>query len=395
VTGRLAGLLLVAALLPGCREEAQIAAPPPPEVSISQPIERAVTDALEFTGRMEAVESVEVRARVSGYITRVAFEAGALVKRGDLLFEIDPREYQAAVNRSEGEIARLRAVLARAVSEVGRTQRLRPSGAASEREVETAIASKGAAEGELKSAIAELEKARLDLQFTRVVSPIAGRASRAELTAGNLVSVTPSGGPVLTTVVSIDPVWIYFDIDEPSLLRVREAAMRRTGRAAAPENVASLNIPLQFGLVNEAGYPNTARLDFVDNRVDEATGTMRVRAIVRNPDRKFSPGFFVRVKLPVGEPHPAVLVAERAIGTDQDRKYLLAVTDQNVVEYRPVKLGPAMDGLRVIDEGLRPGEWVVVNGLQRVRPGVTVSPQRVAMQADIVPAAAPAPVKAP
>jgi len=147
--------------------------------------------------------------------------------------------------------------------------------------------------------------------------------------------------------------------------------------------------------VNEVGYPHTARLDFVDNRVDEATGTMRVRAIVRNPDRKFSPGFFVRVKLPVGEPHPAVLVAERAIGTDQDRKYLLAVTDQNVVEYRPVKLGPVMDGLRVIDEGLRPGEWVVVNGLQRVRPGVTVSPQRVAMQADIVPAAAPAPVKAP
>jgi RND family efflux transporter MFP subunit len=385
----------VAVLLPGCREEAQIAAPSPPEVSISQPIERAVTDALEFTGRMEAVESVEVRARVSGYITRVAFEAGALVKRGDLLFEIDPREYQAAVNRSEGEIARLRAVLARAVSEVGRTQRLRPSGAASEREVETAIASKGAAEGELKSAIAELEKARLDLQFTRVVSPIAGRASRAELTAGNLVSVTPSGGPVLTTVVSIDPVWIYFDMDEPSLLRVREAAMRRTGRAAAPENVASLDIPLQFGLVNEVGYPHTARLDFVDNRVDEATGTMRVRAIVRNPDRKFSPGFFVRVKLPVGEPHPAVLVAERAVGTDQDRKYLLAVTDQNVVEYRPVKLGPVMDGLRVIDDGLRPGEWVVVNGLQRVRPGVTVSPQRVAMQADIVPAAAPAPAKAP
>jgi RND family efflux transporter MFP subunit len=194
-------------------------------------------------------------------------------------------------------------------------------------------------------------------------------------------------------VVSIDPIWIYFDMDEPSLLRVREAAMRRTGRVAAPENVASLDIPLQFGLVNEVGYPHTARLDFVDNRVDPATGTMRVRAIVRNPDRKFSPGYFVRVKLPVGEPHAAVLVAERAIGTDQDRKYLLVVTDQNVVEYRPVKLGPAMAGLRVIDEGLRPGEWVVVNGLQRVRPGVTVTPQRVEMQADVVPAGAPASAK--
>jgi RND family efflux transporter MFP subunit len=384
----------MAVLVPGCRrEEAQIAAPPPPEVSIAQPLERQVTDALAYTGRMEAVESVEVRARVSGYITRVAFAAGALVKRGELLFEIDPREYQTAVARAEGEIARLRAVLARAVSEVGRTQRLRPSGAASEREVETAIASKGAAEGELRAAIAQLEKARLDLQFTRVVAPIAGRVSRAELTAGNLVTVGPSGGPLLTTIVSIDPIWIYFDIDEPSLLRVRDAAVRRTGRTAAPENVASLNIPVQFGLVNESGYPHTATLDFVDNRVDPTTGTMRVRAVVRNADRKFSPGYFVRVKLPVGGPHPAVLVAERAIGTDQDRKYLLAVNDQNAVEYRPVRLGPVVDGLRVIEEGLRPGEWIVVNGLQRVRPGVTVAPQRVEMQADVVPAEAPAPAK--
>ena len=295
MTGRLAGLLLVVALVAGCREEAQIATPPPPEVSIAQPIERTVTDALDYTGRMAAVEEVEIRARVSGYIIRVDFVAGALVKQGDLLFEIDPREYQSAVKRSEGEIARLQAVLARAVSEVGRTQRLRPSGAASQREVETAIASKGAAEGELKSAIAQLEKAKLDLQFTRVVAPIAGRVSRAELTAGNLVAVTPSGGPVLTTIVSIDPIWIYFDIDERSMLRVREAALRRTGRIAAPENVVSLNIPVQFGLANETGHPHTAQLDFVDNHVDQATGTMRVRAVVPNADRIFSPGFFVRV----------------------------------------------------------------------------------------------------
>jgi RND family efflux transporter MFP subunit len=375
--------------LAGCGESQPVASLPPPEVSISQPIERAVSDSLEFTGRIEAVESVDVRARASGYITRVAFDAGARVKQGDLLFEIDPREYQAAVNRAEGDIARLRANLARAGAEVTRTQRLRSSGAVSEREVDTATGSKGATEGELVAAQAQLEKARLDLQFTRVTAPIAGRASRAEITAGNLVVVGADGGPILTTVVSIDPVWVYFDIDEPALLRLREAEHRRTGRPLTPENLASLQIPVELGLANEPGFPHTGRIDFVDNRVDPATGTMRVRAVLRNEQGLFSPGFFVRVKLAIGQPKPTLLVTERAIGTDQGRKYVLVTNDKNVVEYREVQLGSLADGLRAITDGLAPGEWVIVNGIQRARPGVTVTPERVAMEPK-PPAPAPA-----
>jgi RND family efflux transporter MFP subunit len=384
-------LVLVSAMgcgLAGCGGGAPpVASLPPPEVSVSQPIERAISDSLEFTGRVEAVESVDVRARVSGYITRVAFDAGARVKEGDLLFEIDPREYQTAVERAQGDIARLRANLTRASAEVTRTQRLKGSGAVSEREVDTATGSKGATEGELVAAQAQLEKAQLDLQFTRVTAPIAGRASRAEITAGNLVVVGADGGPVLTTIVSTNPVWVYFDIDEPSLLRLREQEYRRTGRPVTPENVASLQIPVQVGLANEAGFPHTGRIDFVDNRVDPATGTIRVRAVLQNDEGLFSPGFFARVKLAVGEPKPTSLVTERAIGTDQGRKYVLVVNDKNVVEYREVQLGPLADGLRSVVSGLTPQDWVIVNGIQRARPGITVTPQRVAME----PKAAPAP----
>jgi RND family efflux transporter MFP subunit len=363
-------------------------------VSVSQPIERNISDSLDFTGRIEAVESVDVRSRVSGYITKVAFDAGALVKQGDLLFEIDPREYQTAVTRAEGDISRLRANLTRAGAEVVRTQRLRGSGAVSEREVDTATGSKGATEGELVAAQAQLEKARLDLQFTRVTAPITGRASRAEITAGNLVIVGADGGPVLTTIVSTNPVWVYFDIDEPSLLRLRAAERRRTGRPLTPENIASLQIPVQVGLANETGFPHTGRIDFIDNRVDPTTGTMRVRAVLENQDGLFSPGFFVRVKLATGEPKPTVLVTERAIGTDQGRKYVLVVNDKNVVEYREVQLGPLADGLRAITGGLTPGEWVIVNGIQRARPGITVTPQKVAMEPK-APASAPTGSQAP
>jgi len=383
-TGVTAFLALVSAIgagLAGCGGGAPpVATLPPPEVSVSQPIERPVSDSLEFTGRIEAVESVDVRARVSGYITKVAFDAGALVKEGDLLFEIDAREYQAAVDHAEGDIAKLRANLTRASAEVTRTQKLRPSGAVSEREVDLATASKGGTEGELVAAQAQLAKARLDLQFTRVTAPITGRASRAEITTGNLVVVGASGGPLLTTIVSLDPVWVYFDIDEPSLLRLREAELRRTGRPLTPENIASLNIPVEIGLTNETGFPHTGHIDFIDNRVDPATGTMRVRAVLENNDGLFSPGFFVRVKVATGEPKPTLLVTERAIGTDQGRKYVLVVNDKNVVEYHEVQLGALADGLRAVTSGLAPGEWVIVNGVQRARPGITVAPQKVAME---------------
>ena len=377
---------LVTLLLAACGSAPPVAPVPAPEVSISRPLTEPVEDALEWTGRTAAVEEVEVRARVSGYIEKVHFVEGTMVRAGDLLFEIDPREYRAAVLRSEGEVARLRALLARAEAEVARTQRLRPAGAASEREVETAIAQKGAAEGELKAALAQLEQARLDLEFTRVTAAIAGRVSRAEITAGNLVVVGPQGGPLLTTIVRQDPMYVYFDVDERSLLQFRQARLGQRGEAVPPD-VRSANAPVRIGLANEEGFPHAGTIDFIDNRVDPATGTIRVRGVFANADGLLAPGLFVRVRLPLGPPRPAVLVTERAIGTDQDRKFVLVVNAQNVVEYRPVTLGARHGSLRVVLSGLGAEDWVVVNGVQRARPGVTVTPQRVAMQP-----AAPPPV---
>ncbi len=370
---------LVTLLLAACGSAPPVAPVPAPEVSISRPLTEPVEDALEWTGRTAAVEEVEVRARVSGYIAKVHFVEGTMVRAGDLLFEIDPREYRAAVLRSEGEVARLRALLARAEAEVARTQRLRPAGAASEREVETAIAQKGAAEGELKAALAQLEQARLDLEFTRVTAAIPGRVSRAEITAGNLVVVGAQGGPLLTTIVRQDPMYVYFDVDERSLLDFRQARVGQRGEAV-PHDVRSANAPVRIGLANENGFPHAGTIDFIDNRVDPATGTIRVRGVFANADELLAPGLFVRVRLPLGPPRPALLVAERAIGTDQDRKFVLVVNAQNVVEYRPVTLGARHGALRVVLSGLGAEDWVVVNGVQRARPGLTVTPQRVAMQ---------------
>ena len=389
MTAALLGACLLAVAAAGCGRETAVVAPPPPEVSISQPVEEPVQDMLEFTGRLSAIDTVDVRARVSGYITKVGFTAGALVKAGDLLFEIDPREYQAAVLRGEGNVATLRAQLARAESDVARNQALRPSGAASARELERSIADRGSAEGQLKAAQAELDKARLDLEWTRVTAPIAGRVSNAQITEGNLVVVGASGGPLLTTVVSLDPIYVYFDADERAMIRVRKGLIARNG-TATPENVTAEGIPVFIGLADENDFPYRGTMDFVDNQVNPSTGTVRVRAILPNATRLLEPGQFVRVRVPIGDKAPGVLVTDRAIGTDQDRKYVLVVNDKNVVEYRQVKLGGLHGGLRAVTEGVAPGDWVVVSGIQRARPGATVAPQKVSMR-PAAPAAAEAP----
>jgi RND family efflux transporter MFP subunit len=384
-------LLAVVAAGAGCGRDTKVVGPPPPEVSVSQPIEEPVQDSLEFTGRTSAIDSVEVRARVTGYITKVAFSDGALVNVGDPLFEIDPREYRASVLRAEGEVARLRAQLARTEAELARNQALRPSGAASARELERAVADKGAAEGELKTKLAQLELAQLDLEFTRVTAPVAGRVSRADVTQGNLVVVGATGGPLLTTIVSLDPIYVNFDADERALIRLRKATITKDV-AATPENVRAAEVPVMVALADEADFPHRGTIDFIDNQVDPSTGTIHVRAVLPNPDRLLTPGLFVRVRLPVGESKPGILVTERAVGTDQDRKYVLVVNDKNVVEYRQVKLGGLHGGLRAVAEGLAPGEWVIVNGIQRARPGATVAPQKVDMRPG--PPAAAAPPKA-
>jgi len=277
--------------------------------------------------------------------------------------------------------------------EVARNQALRPSGAASARELERAIAERGAVEGQLKTSQAQLELAKLDLEFTRVTAPITGRASRAEITQGNLVVVGPGGGPLLTTIVSLDPIYVDFDADERALVRLRKATIARDG-VATPEAVRAAKLPVFVGLGDESDFSHQGTVDFVDNQVNPSTGTIRVRAILPNPKRLFEPGLFVRVRVPVGESRSGLLVTDRAIGTDQDRKFVLVVNDKNVVEYRPVKLAGRHDDLRAVTEGLAPGEWVIVNGLQRVRPGATVAPQKVSMRPG-PPAAAPAAAPAP
>jgi len=368
---RLAAGALLALVLIGCGGKPQVAELPPPEVAVAPVVERDVVDFFTTTGRTQAVESVEIRARVAGYLVKIAFKDGDEVQPGDVLFEIDPRPYDAALLQAEGELARWQAQRRKAEADLARNQRLLPTGAASQKELESAIAAKGTADAEITSARGRLEQAKLNVEFAHVTAPVRGRVSKANITIGNLVEAST----LLTTVVSSEPMWMYFDVDERTVLQYRARhAAAHPGAAQAP-NARDLAVPVEIGLAHEEGYSVRGTLDFVDNQVDTATGTMLARAVFDNADRRLSPGLFVRVRMPIGDPTRSLLVSERAVGTDQGTKYVLVVNDQNVVEYRPVKLGPLSEDLRVIREGLKPGERVITAGIQRARPGITVKPQ--------------------
>jgi membrane fusion protein, multidrug efflux system len=361
----------------GCSSKPQVAELPPPEVSVSRVVERDVADFFETTGRTAAVDAVDIRARVSGYLVKINFKDGDEVEPGQVLFEIDPRPYEAQRLQAEGELARWQASRRKAEADLARNQRLLPTGAASQKELESAIAAKGTADAEIMSASGRLDQAKLNVEFANVTAPVKGRVSKANVTVGNLVEVST----LLTTLVSTQPMWMYFDIDERTVLQYRKRY-----RAAHPEdaglpNARALAVPVEIGLANDEGYPHRGVLDFVDNQVNPATGTMLARAVFENDDRLLTPGLFVRVRLPIGDPARSLLVSERAVGTDQGTKYVLAVNDQNVVEYRAVKLGPLSDGLRVIREGLKPGDRVITAGIQRARPGITVKPNEAAAPA--------------
>jgi RND family efflux transporter MFP subunit len=367
-----------------CGRDAGVVAVPPPEVSVAKPVMRHVEERYETTGRTEAVEKVEIRARVSGYLTEVNFQDGALVEKGQLLFVIDPRPYEAAVLSAEGEVGGWEASLKRAESDVARNQRLVPKGGASIRELETAIASRDSAIAEIKSAKAKLESAQLDLEFTRVTAPIAGRVSNTAVTVGNLVQAT-TNPPLLTTIVSIAPIYVYFDADERAVLR------RRAERAASGENVTAGDVADRkwaffIGLPGETGYPHEGYLDFIDNRADPSTGTFKTRGVLANADGMLVPGVFVRVRIPLGGGGKQALVPERAIGSDQSNKYVLTLDAQNVVQYRLVELGVRTDdGLLAITKGLGADERVIVDGVQRVRAGITVTPHEVSIEAPAAP----------
>jgi len=367
-----------------CGGKPQVAQLPPPEVAVARPVERDVGDYFETTGRTVAVEAVDVRARVSGYLVKINFKDGDEVEPGTVIFEIDPRPFEAQKLQAEGELARWEAQKKKAEADLARNQRLLPTGAASQKEFDAAVANKGTADAEIMSAHARLDQANLNLEFSKVTAPVRGRLSKANVTVGNLVEAST----VLTTLVSLEPMYVYFDIDERTVLQYR-----KNYRDAHPDtklpNARDLAVPVEIGLVNEPGYTIHGTLDFVDNQVDPATGTMQARAVFVNADRALTPGLFVRVRLPIGDAQRSLLVSERAIGTDQGNKYVLVVNGQNVVEYKPVQLGPLDEGMRVV-RGIAAGDQVIVDGLQRARPGITVNPHPVGAAGQAAPGGAAA-----
>ena len=342
-------------------------APPAPEVTTAEVAVRDLNDWADFTGRLEAVDSVAIRPRVGGYVESVHFAEGGRVSAGDLLYQIDPRPFKAEVDRLGAERERALAQLKLAQTYRERAERLLARNATSQEEFEQLAADATVAAAQLASINAALEKAALDLSFTRVTAPIAGRVSRAIVTAGNLVDASI----VLTTVVSDEAVYAYFDVDEQTYLEHVQQS-----------NAAEQSV-VHVGLINEQGYPHAAQLDFVDNQVDPNHGTIRARAVLDNSDGKFTPGLFARMKLVSPNRHSAALVDDRAIGTDLGKRFVFVVDEQGVVQYRSVETGRLVEGLRIVENGLAAGDVVIVNGLQRVRPGVSVAQTRVAMGHDL------------
>ncbi|HEY0684330.1 MAG TPA: efflux RND transporter periplasmic adaptor subunit [Steroidobacter sp.] len=364
-------------LLQGCKSEANTqAAAPLPQVSVAAALEREVQEWDEFTGRLEAVESVEVRPRVTGYIDSVNFTEGSVVKKGDLLFVIDQRPYRADLERAEAELARAIARAELATTDVERSEKLLDVKAVSREEYDQRVNAQRESQANVEAARAAVTAAKLNLEFTRIVSPIHGRVSRAVVTAGNLVTGGTTQATLLTTVVSIDPIYVTFEGDEQVYLKYTELARR--GDRPSSRDAAN---PVLMALANEEGFPHTGKMTFVDNQVDPRTGTIRARASFDNKEGYLTPGLFARVKLLGHSSHKAVLVDDRAVGTDQSQKFVYVVDAENKVSYRGVKVGRLTDGLRIVEEGLQPGEQVIVNGLQRVHPGVTVAPEKVAMDA--------------
>jgi multidrug efflux system membrane fusion protein len=362
-------------LAAGCTQtSAQPGPPPPPQVTVANVVERDVTEWDEFTGRLQAVDSVEVRPRVSGLIAAVRFQEGAIVRRGAPLFEIDPRPFQAEVDRLRAELARARATNQRAASELQTAEKLRAENAIAKEEHDRRAAFAQESTAQSAAVEAALRAAELNLEFTKVTSPIDGRVGRAIVTEGNLVSSGPGEATLLTTVVSLDPVYAYFDADEQIFLKYSAASSAGPKGPTLRDGRAGSGLPIRMALANEDGFPRVGHMDFLDNQLDGATGTIRGRAVFRNTDGQLTPGLFVRLRLAGTKAYRGLLIQDRAVGTDLSKRFVYVVGPKNEIQYRTVTLGPIVDGLRVVRNGLEAGESVVVTGLQRVRPGVQVTP---------------------
>jgi RND family efflux transporter MFP subunit len=357
-------------LLAACQQQQVAPPPPPPKVTVSQPVVREVVEWDEYTGRLEAVESVDVRARVSGYLQSIHFTDGEVVKKGALLFVIDPRPYQAELNRAKAALEQAIARYGRTQKDFARAQELIKSRAMSQEDVDTRAADQREAQEAVQAARAAVEAAQLNVEFTQVRAPISGRISREFVTVGNLINGGTADSTLLTRIVSLDPIYGYFDVDERAYLKY--SRLWRNGQRPGSREV---KMPVYLGLADETGFPHQGQLDFIDNRLDPNTGTMTGRAVFPNSDLTLTPGLFARIRLPGSNQYEALLLPDGAIGSDQTQRFAFVVNDQHTVEYRRVELGPIINGLRVILDGLKPEDWVIVNGVQRVRTGAKVDPQ--------------------
>ena len=376
----LPGVLLAAALFvfAGCKSEDQsgpaAAAPPPPKVLVSHPVERPLAETREYTGHLEAVETVSVRARVRGVLHKIQFKEGAEVEQGSLLYEIDPSEYQAAVNEQEAEVERLTHELQLAESEAKRSSELYQQKATSKESWDSKQTKLAVTKAELEKARAALKQAELNLSYTRIHAPISGRIGRTLVTAGNLVGYNEP--TLLTTIVKMDPIYVYFEIPERDLLRFQEVGRQQPASSM-------LQTPLSLGLETETAYPHAGVVEFRDNLVESETGTVLVRGVLQNPDRTLVPGLFARIRMPLGQPQPRLLVPETSLAADQRGRYVLVVKEDNVVEQRPVKVATNLEqpGFMAIREGVSRKDRVVVSGLQKARPGAKVDPELVEPEA--------------
>ncbi|HFK5795569.1 TPA: efflux RND transporter periplasmic adaptor subunit [Enterobacter asburiae] len=371
------GAMLLSVLLVGCDNSvAQNAAPPAPAVSAADVVVKSISQWDSFNGRIEAVESVQLRPRVSGYIDKVNYTDGQEVKKGEVLFTIDDRTYRAALEQAQANLARAKTQASLAQSEANRTDKLVNTNVVSREEWEQRRSAATQAQADIRAAQAAVDAAQLNLDFTKVTAPIDGRASRALITSGNLVTAGDTAS-VLTTLVSQKTVYVYFDVDESTYLHYQNLA--RSGQGASSNHTA---LPVEIGLTGEEGYPHQGKVDFLDNQLTPSTGTIRMRALLDNAQRQFTPGLFARVRLPGSAEFKATLIDDKAVLTDQDRKYVYIVDKEGKAQRRDITPGRLADGLRIVRQGLNPGDKVIVEGLQKVfMPGMPVNAKTVAMTA--------------
>jgi RND family efflux transporter MFP subunit len=370
----------LAALTAACDQRSPQAAKeepaPPPAVSVSQPVQREVVEWDEYTGRFDATQTVEIRARISGYLNDVRFKDGQEVKQGDVLFSIDPRPFERALEQAGAELFAANVKVENANLDVARGQPLIERKIISDKSFDDRMSLLRDAQAAVKVAEAKVKSAELDLSFSTVAAPISGRIGRTMVTAGNWISAgSVSGATLLTTIVSQDPIYIYFDVNENNYIKYKRLAERGVTAGAA-----DVGAPVEVALPDERGFPHKGLLDFLDNRLDQGTGTLRARAVLPNKAGLFSPGLFGRVRVTGTPSYVALLLPDEAIGTDQTNKYVLVVGADSMVERRNVGLGPLVDGLRVVRDGLAGEDWVVTRGLQRARPGAKVAPKREAIE---------------